>query len=71
MASPRVRAVLEIVSEMSAEERAELRDELEGSSEEWAVAWTEEIERRMAQIERGEVQLLTREGFFPHSGNRR
>jgi hypothetical protein len=61
MASPRVRAVLEMMSEMTAEERDELRDELEVSSEEWASAWSAELERRMAQIERGEVKLLTRE----------
>jgi hypothetical protein len=71
MASPRVRAVLEIVSEMTGEERAELRDELEGSTEEWAGAWTEELERRMAQIERGEVKLLTRQEFFAASDDER
>lgn len=71
MASPRVRAVLEMVSEMTAEERDELRDELEGSSEEWASAWSVELERRMAQIERGEVKLLTREEFFAPSGDER
>jgi hypothetical protein len=71
MASPRVRAVLEMVSEMTAEERGELRDELEGSSEEWASAWSVELERRMAQIERGEVKLLTREEFFAPSGDER
>jgi hypothetical protein len=71
MASPRVRAVLEMVSEMTAEERGELRDELEGSSEEWASAWSAELERRMAQIERGEVKLLTREEFFAPSGDER
>ncbi len=71
MSSPRVRAVLELVSEMTDEERAELRDELEGSTEEWSAAWTVELERRMAQIEQGEVKLLTREEFFADSGNAR
>ena len=71
MASPRVRAVLELVSEMTDEERAELRDELEGSTEEWSAAWTVELERRMAQIEHCEVKLLTREEFFADSGNAR
>jgi hypothetical protein len=71
MASPRVRAVLDIVAEMTADERAELRDELEGSSEEWASAWTAELERRMQQIERGEVKLLTREQFFAATDDKR
>jgi hypothetical protein len=69
MSSPRVRAVLEVVSEMTDEERAERRDELEGSTEEWSAAWTVELERRMAQIEHGELKLLTREEFFADSGN--
>ncbi|HEV3193009.1 MAG TPA: hypothetical protein VGY54_21025 [Polyangiaceae bacterium] len=68
MASPRVRAVLDIVSAMSAEERDELRDELDGTSEESAVAWTEELERRMGQIERGEARLLTCQDFFAPPG---
>jgi hypothetical protein len=69
MPSPRVRAVLDLVSEMTDEERTELRDELEGSTEEWSTAWTVELERRMAQIELGEVKLLTREEFFADSGS--
>jgi hypothetical protein len=65
--SPRVRAVLELVSEMTDDERAELRAELggEGLDEgEWKGAWNDELAHRMGQIERGEVKLLTREEFW-------
>jgi hypothetical protein len=67
MASPRVRTVLAIVSEMTEDERAELRAELQGdgcTSEEWGAAWNDDLARRMAQIERGEAQLQTEEEFF-------
>jgi hypothetical protein len=65
--SPRVRAVLDLVAEMSPEERAELRLELgddEANQEEWTAAWNDELSNRMAQVERGEVKLLTREEFW-------
>jgi hypothetical protein len=67
--SPRVRAVLEIVSEMTEDERNELRhelgtpaDRLDGAA--WTVAWNDELSRRLTQIERGDVQLLTEEELF-------
>ncbi|MGD0527599.1 MAG: hypothetical protein ABSE49_20865 [Polyangiaceae bacterium] len=67
--SPRVRAVLEIVSEMTEDERNELRHELgtpaEGLDEAtWTATWNRELSRRLGQIERGEVQLLTEEELF-------
>ncbi len=67
--SPRVRAVLDIVSEMTEAERDELRDELgapvDGLDETtWKAAWNDELSRRMTQIERGEVRLLTEEELF-------
>jgi hypothetical protein len=65
--SPRVRAVLDLVSELSEEERAELRGKLEGDQvdeSEWTAAWNDELARRMVQIERGETHLLTEEEFF-------
>lgn len=67
-ASPRVRAILELVSELDDQERDELRGELEGaqtsSVEEWDRAWGDELGRRIGEIERGEVELLTKEEFF-------
>jgi hypothetical protein len=71
MPSPRVRAVLNLVSEMTDDERTELRDELDGTTEQWESEWSDELQRRMAQIERGEVKLLTREEFFAASADRR
>jgi hypothetical protein len=67
--SPRVRAVLEIVSEMTEDERKELRYELgtpaDGLDEAArAAAWNNELSRRLTQIERGEVQMLTEEELF-------
>ncbi len=65
--SPRVQAVLELVSEMSEDERAELREKLSEDilgEKEWMAAWSGELSRRMSQIERGEVELLTREEFW-------
>jgi hypothetical protein len=60
MPSPRVRTVLELLDEMSAGEREELRDELEGvcGPQEWKRAWNEEIASRIARIEKGEVELV-------------
>jgi hypothetical protein len=59
---------------MNDEERRELRAELEElgecTSEEWASAWSQELGRRMAQIERGEVKLLTEEEFFSDDDKR-
>jgi hypothetical protein len=65
--SPRVQAVLDMVSELTEEERAELRAKLDGvelDEAEWIAAWNDELSQRMAQIERGEVKLLTREEFW-------
>jgi putative addiction module component (TIGR02574 family) len=52
---------------MSEDERAELLETLSGEvldEEEWTAAWNDELSRRMGQIERGEVELLTREEFW-------
>ena len=65
--SPRVRAVLDLVSELTEDERSELRAKLGGDEldeTEWTAAWNDELSHRMAQIERGEVKLLTREEFW-------
>jgi hypothetical protein len=65
--SPRVRAVLDLVSELTEEERSELRAKLGGDDldeTEWTATWNDELSRRMTQIERGEVKLLTREEFW-------
>jgi hypothetical protein len=32
--------------------------------EEWERAWGDELGRRIGEIERGEVELLTKEEFF-------
>ncbi len=51
---------------MTAEERAELRNKL-GShvgEAEWTASWNDALSSRMAQIERGDVELLTEEEFF-------
>jgi hypothetical protein len=52
---------------MTEDERIELRTEL-GSEvldeRTWTAAWNDELSHRMAQIERGEVKLLTREEFW-------
>ena len=71
--SPRVRAVLEIVSEMTEDERNELRHELGAPADEldetaWTAAWNDELSRRMTQIERGEVRLLTADELFAIEG---
>jgi hypothetical protein len=60
MPSPRVRAVIELLDEMNDEERKELRNELEGvcSPTEWKRAWNDELARRIAQIEAGDVELV-------------
>jgi len=65
--SPRVRAVLDLVSELTEDERSELRAKLGGDEleeTEWTAAWNDELSQRMAQIERGDVKLLTREEFW-------
>lgn len=65
--SPRVRAVLDLVSEMTEDERAELRKKLDGDDldeSEWNAEWNDELARRMSQIERGEVRLLSEEELF-------
>jgi hypothetical protein len=62
MKSARVRAVLGLVSELSEGERNELRAELDGmplsSPEEWDSAWNDELSRRIARIESGDVELV-------------
>ena len=60
MASPRVRAVIDLLDEMTEEERTELRSELEAAStpSEWKRAWNDELARRIAQIDAGEVHLV-------------
>jgi len=67
MHSPRVHAVLDLVAEMNEHERVELRDELDGAPctpEEWARTWSDELVRRIAEVERDETRLLTEEEFF-------
>ena len=60
MMSPRVRAVLELLEEMSETEREELRTELNGvpSPTEWKQAWNDELARRIHDIENGAVELV-------------
>jgi hypothetical protein len=62
MKSARVRAVLGLVSELSDNERNELREELDGAllstPEEWDSAWNDELSRRIARIESGDVELV-------------
>lgn len=62
MSSARVRTVLGLVAELSDAERHELRTELDGaiaaSPEEWEREWNDDLSRRMAQIENGEVDLV-------------
>ena len=67
MHSPRVRAVLDLVAEMNEHERVELRDELDGAlctPDEWGPSWSNELMRRITEVERGEARLLTEEEFF-------
>lgn len=62
MSSTRVRAVLGLVAELSESERSELREELDGSyatsPREWEREWNDELTRRIAQVENGEVDLV-------------
>jgi hypothetical protein len=65
--SPRVRAVLDLVSAMTDDERAELRGELDGADVDdatWNAAWSSELARRIEQVERGEVKLLSADEFW-------
>ena len=65
--SPKVRAVLELIAEMSDDERGQLRETLSkaiAAPAEWHAAWNDELGRRIAQVERGEARLLTEEEFF-------
>jgi hypothetical protein len=59
--SGRVRAILQLVSELSEAEREELRDELDAevTPEQWKSGWDDELSRPMAQIEGGDVQCAT------------
>ena len=65
--SSRVRAILQLVSELDEAARDELRDELDVaetlSPAEWERAWNGELSNRIEQIERGEAKLLTKEEF--------
>ncbi len=63
MTSPRVRAVIELLEEMSDDEREELRNELEGSTG-WTRAWNQELARRLVEIESGQVQLVDGDEFL-------
>lgn len=62
MQSARVRAVLDLVAELTDAERGELHAELNGafapSSADWERAWTDELSRRIAQVENGEASLI-------------
>ena len=62
MSSARVRTVLGLVAELSDAERCELHSELDGafasSPKEWEREWTDELSRRMAQVESGEADLV-------------
>lgn len=63
MLSVRVRAVLDLVEDLSDDERSELRERLDGvlgaaSAREWDRAWSDELSGRIAQIEGGEVELV-------------
>ncbi len=62
MSSVRVRTVLGLVAELSESERSELREQLDGSlassPAEWQREWNDELSRRMAQVESGEVDLV-------------
>lgn len=65
--SPKVRAVLELIAEMSDDERGQLRETLSSAvaaPADWDAAWNDELGRRIAQVERGEARLLTEEEFF-------
>jgi hypothetical protein len=65
--SPKVRAVLELLAEMSDEERGQLRETLSNAiaaPAEWDAAWNDELGRRITEVERGEARLLTEEEFF-------
>ncbi|AUX43215.1 uncharacterized protein SOCE26_046590 [Sorangium cellulosum] len=58
---------MELIAELSEDERSELRDRLDGAlcvPEEWDRAWRDELVRRVAQVEHGETRLLTEEEFF-------
>lgn len=60
-----VDAVIEQAMKLSAEERAELLERLQASLEaeepvdpSWQAAWTAELDRRIAEIREGRVQLV-------------
>ena len=65
--SPKVRAVLELIAEMSDEEHGQLRETLSravASPADWDAAWNDELGKRIAQVERGGARLLTEDEFF-------
>ncbi|HEV3189753.1 MAG TPA: hypothetical protein VGY54_04605 [Polyangiaceae bacterium] len=59
--SARVRHIVELVSDLTDEERSELQAELEGQEVAVGRAWGEEIDRRAARALRGEARPLSRE----------
>jgi hypothetical protein len=66
MHSPRVRAILDLITETNEHERVELRDELDGAlctPDERGRTWNNELTRRITEFERGEAKLLTEELF--------
>jgi putative addiction module component len=75
----RVRAIVEEARKLTAEERLELFDLLEatfvgdegdGTSEEVEAAWLEEVEKRIARVERGESVLVDYEEVMARARRR-
>jgi hypothetical protein len=58
--SVRVRHIVELVAELSADERSELEAELQGDDIAVGRAWGEEIDRRAVRALRGESSSLSR-----------
>jgi hypothetical protein len=58
--SIRVRRIVDLVAELSEQERAELEAELEGQEVSVGPAWGEEIDRRATRALRGESVQLSR-----------
>lgn len=60
-ASPRVKKIVELVSTLDENERAELEDELRGEDLAIGRAWAAEIDRRAARALRGDASTLARD----------
>jgi hypothetical protein len=60
-ASPRVKRIVELVSTLDDEERAELEEELRGEDLAIGRAWAAEIDRRAARALSGDGESLSRE----------